>query len=29
LPWVPLEQEYRFETNDGTKTLAELFDGRS
>jgi predicted dithiol-disulfide oxidoreductase (DUF899 family) len=29
LPWVPVEQEYRFETNDGTKTLAELFDGRS
>ena len=29
LPWVPLEKEYRFETEDGTKTLAELFDGRS
>jgi predicted dithiol-disulfide oxidoreductase (DUF899 family) len=29
LPWVPVEQEYRFETEDGTKTLAELFDGRS
>jgi predicted dithiol-disulfide oxidoreductase (DUF899 family) len=29
LPWVPVEKEYRFETNDGTKTLAELFDGRS
>jgi predicted dithiol-disulfide oxidoreductase (DUF899 family) len=27
LPWVPVEKEYRFETNDGTKTLAELFDG--
>jgi len=29
LPWVPVEKEYRFETDDGTKTLAELFDGRS
>ncbi|HEY2602896.1 MAG TPA: DUF899 domain-containing protein [Thermoleophilaceae bacterium] len=29
LPWVAVEQEYRFETEDGTKTLAELFDGRS
>jgi predicted dithiol-disulfide oxidoreductase (DUF899 family) len=29
LPWVPVEKEYTFETNDGTKTLAELFDGRS
>jgi predicted dithiol-disulfide oxidoreductase (DUF899 family) len=29
LPWVPLEKEYRFETPEGTKTLAELFDGRS
>jgi predicted dithiol-disulfide oxidoreductase (DUF899 family) len=29
LPWVPLEKEYRFETPAGTKTLAELFDGRS
>ena len=29
LPWVPIEKEYRFETEDGTKTLAELFDGRS
>jgi predicted dithiol-disulfide oxidoreductase (DUF899 family) len=29
LPWVPLEKEYSFETDDGTKTLAELFDGRS
>jgi predicted dithiol-disulfide oxidoreductase (DUF899 family) len=24
-----MEKEYRFETDDGTKTLAELFDGRS
>jgi predicted dithiol-disulfide oxidoreductase (DUF899 family) len=29
LPWVPVEKEYRFETENGTKTLAELFDGRS
>jgi predicted dithiol-disulfide oxidoreductase (DUF899 family) len=29
LPWVPIEKEYRFETDQGTKTLAELFDGRS
>jgi predicted dithiol-disulfide oxidoreductase (DUF899 family) len=29
LPWVPLEKEYVFETDDGKKTLAELFDGRS
>jgi predicted dithiol-disulfide oxidoreductase (DUF899 family) len=26
---VPIEKEYSFETEDGTKTLAELFDGRS
>ena len=29
LPWVPATTGYRFETNDGTKTLAELFDGRT
>jgi predicted dithiol-disulfide oxidoreductase (DUF899 family) len=29
LPWVPVEKEYRFDTDDGTRTLAELFDGRS
>jgi predicted dithiol-disulfide oxidoreductase (DUF899 family) len=29
LPWVPVEKEYVFETDDGKKTLAELFDGRS
>jgi predicted dithiol-disulfide oxidoreductase (DUF899 family) len=29
LPWVPVEKGYTFETNDGEKTLAELFDGRS
>src|SRR6266568_2142481 len=29
LPWVRIEKEYRFETDEGTRTLAELFDGRS
>ena len=29
LPWVPVEKDYRFETEDGTKNLADLFDGRS
>jgi predicted dithiol-disulfide oxidoreductase (DUF899 family) len=29
LPWVPVEKDYAFEAEDGTKTLAELFDGRS
>jgi predicted dithiol-disulfide oxidoreductase (DUF899 family) len=29
LPWVPVEKEYTFETEEGTRTLAELFDGRS
>jgi predicted dithiol-disulfide oxidoreductase (DUF899 family) len=29
LPWVPVEKDYRFDTEDGEKTLAELFDGRS
>src|SRR2546429_5641659 len=29
LPWVPVETDYRFETEHGTKTLAELFDERS
>jgi predicted dithiol-disulfide oxidoreductase (DUF899 family) len=29
LPWVAVEKEYTFETNEGTKTLAELFEGRS
>jgi predicted dithiol-disulfide oxidoreductase (DUF899 family) len=29
LPWVPLEKEYRFDTQDGERTLAELFDGRA
>src|SRR5438105_4397992 len=29
LPWVPVEKEYTFDTEDGTKTLDELFEGRS
>ena len=29
LPWVAVEKEYVFDTEDGKKTLAELFDGRS
>ena len=29
LPWVPIEKEYSFETEDGTKTSPDLFDGRS
>ena len=29
LPWVPVEKEYEFDTEDGKKSLAELFDGRS
>ena len=29
LPWVRIEKEYGFETDERTKTLAELFDGRS
>src|SRR5260370_1186045 len=29
LPWVPVEKEYQFDTEEGKKTLAELFDGRS
>jgi predicted dithiol-disulfide oxidoreductase (DUF899 family) len=29
LPWVPIEKEYVFHSEDGKKTLAELFDGRS
>jgi predicted dithiol-disulfide oxidoreductase (DUF899 family) len=28
LPWVAVGKDYRFETEDGTKTLAALFDGR-
>jgi predicted dithiol-disulfide oxidoreductase (DUF899 family) len=29
LPWVPVDKEYRFDTEHGEQTLAELFDGRS
>jgi predicted dithiol-disulfide oxidoreductase (DUF899 family) len=29
LPWVPVEKQYPLQTADGTRTLAELFDGRS
>jgi len=29
LPWVEVEKEYRFDTDDGEKALVELFDGRS
>jgi predicted dithiol-disulfide oxidoreductase (DUF899 family) len=29
LPWVRLEKEYAFDTDDGRRTLAELFDGHS
>jgi predicted dithiol-disulfide oxidoreductase (DUF899 family) len=29
LPWVPVEKEYRFATDEGEKTLPELFQGRS
>ena len=29
LPWLRVEKEYTFETADGPRTLAELFDGRS
>jgi predicted dithiol-disulfide oxidoreductase (DUF899 family) len=29
LPWVPVEKEYELDTDEGKKTLAELFDGRS
>jgi predicted dithiol-disulfide oxidoreductase (DUF899 family) len=29
LPWVPVEKDYEFETVDGTKSLADLFDGHS
>ena len=29
LPWVRVEKEYEFDTEDGKKTLGELFEGRS
>jgi predicted dithiol-disulfide oxidoreductase (DUF899 family) len=29
LPWVPIEKEYRFETDEGTASLVDLFKGHS
>lgn len=29
LPWLPIEKQYRLDTEHGPRTLAELFDGRS
>ena len=29
LPWVPVETDYRFDTEHGSKSLAELFGGHS
>jgi predicted dithiol-disulfide oxidoreductase (DUF899 family) len=29
LPWVPVDKQYEFDTEDGKRTLAELFEGRS
>ena len=29
LPWVAVEKDYRFETEGGTRSLADLFDGRA
>src|SRR5436190_18861896 len=29
LPWVPVEKDYSFDSVDGDKRLADLFDGRS
>ena len=29
LPCVPVDKEYVFDTQEGKRTLAELFDGRS
>jgi predicted dithiol-disulfide oxidoreductase (DUF899 family) len=29
LPWVRIDKDYRFETDEGSASLAELFDGRS
>src|SRR5258707_10440780 len=29
LPWVRIEKDYRFETDEGTASLADLFRGRS
>jgi predicted dithiol-disulfide oxidoreductase (DUF899 family) len=29
LPWVRIDKQYRFETDEGTASLADLFRGRS
>lgn len=29
LPWVPIDKDYRFDTEDGEATLADLFRGRT
>jgi predicted dithiol-disulfide oxidoreductase (DUF899 family) len=29
LPWVPIDKDYRFETDNGSASLADLFQGRS
>jgi predicted dithiol-disulfide oxidoreductase (DUF899 family) len=29
LPWVRIDEDYRFDTDDGEKTFAEMFGGRS
>src|SRR5215207_7972741 len=29
LPWVPIDKEYRFDTDEGAASLADLFRGRS
>ncbi len=29
LPWVPVENEYRFATEDGSRSFPEMFEGRS
>src|SRR5258707_7609600 len=29
LPWVPIDKEYRFDTDEGGASLADLFRGRS
>jgi len=29
LPWVPIDKEFRFETDEGSASLADLFRGRS
>src|SRR5579872_2665935 len=29
LPWVPIDKQYRFDTEQGSASLADLFRGRS